>query len=270
MAERRMFAKSIIDTDAFLEMPLSAQALYFHLSMRADDEGFVAKPKSIQRTIRASDDDFKILVAKRYILAFDTGVIVIKHWKIHNYIRGDRLQETNYMDEKSRLVLQDNNAYTEFNGDKSVPISTESVVNTECQSLVSQMSVTCPSNVSIGKDSIGKDNIGKDIYVEIIQYLNEKTHKSYKWQTKSTQRMINGRIEDGFSIDDFKTVIDKKCAEWLGDKEMDQYLRPETLFAAKHFESYLNQKMPGQKQDVMAMAAGLEKEMEAKYGRKDT
>ena len=162
MAERRMFSKSIIDTDAFLELPLSAQALYFHLSMRADDEGFVAKPKSIQRLVRASDDDLKLLIAKRYILAFDTGVIVIKHWKIHNYIRGDRLQETNYLDEKSKLTLQENMAYTEFDGDKSVPIRTKTLVNTECLSDVSQVSVTCPSNVSIGKDSIGKDSIGKD------------------------------------------------------------------------------------------------------------
>ncbi len=80
--------------------------------------------------------------------------------------------------------------------------------------------------------------------------------------------MINGRMEDGFTIDDFKTVIDKKCAEWLGDKEMDQYLRPETLFAAKHFESYLNQKTPTKNEtiDIDSMAA----EMEAKYGRKDS
>lgn len=112
MAERRMFAKSIIDSDAFLDMPLSAQSLYFHLSMRADDEGFINNHKKIQRMIGASDDDMKVLLAKNFIIAFESGVIVIKHWKIHNYIRADRLIETNYKEERSLLDIKDNGAYT--------------------------------------------------------------------------------------------------------------------------------------------------------------
>ena len=113
MAERRMFAKTIIDSDAFLDMPLSAQALYFHLSMRADDDGFVNNPKKIQRMIGASDDDCKLLVLKRFILTFESGVIVIKHWRIHNYIQKDRYKETVYTKEKSMLSVTKNNAYTE-------------------------------------------------------------------------------------------------------------------------------------------------------------
>jgi hypothetical protein len=113
MAERRMFAKSIIDSDAFLDMPLSTQALYFHLSMRADDEGFVNNPKKIQRMIGASEDDAKLLILKRYILTFDSGVIVIKHWKIHNYIQNDRYKPTTYIEEKSQLTLDEKKAYTE-------------------------------------------------------------------------------------------------------------------------------------------------------------
>ena len=113
MAERRMFAKAIIDSDAFLDMPLSTQALYFHLSMRADDEGFVGNPKKIQRMIGASDDDCKLLVMKRFILTFESGIIVIKHWKIHNYIQADRFKETTYLEEKSMLTLDGKKAYTE-------------------------------------------------------------------------------------------------------------------------------------------------------------
>jgi len=113
MAERRMFAKTIIDSDAFLDMPLSAQALYFHLSMRADDDGFVNNPKKVQRMVGASDDDCKLLVMKRFVLTFESGVIVIKHWRIHNYIKKDRYKETVYLQEKSSLCLNDNNAYTE-------------------------------------------------------------------------------------------------------------------------------------------------------------
>lgn len=139
MAERRMFAKVIIDSDAFLDMPLSAQALYFHLSMRADDEGFVGNPKKIQRMIGASDDDCKLLVMKRFILVFDSGIIVIKHWKIHNYIQADRFKPTTYVEEKSTLMLDQKKAYT------------------ECI----QNGYTPYTQVSIGKESIelGKESI---------------------------------------------------------------------------------------------------------------
>ena len=112
MAERRMFAKTIIDSDAFLDMPLSTQALYFHLSMRADDDGFINNPKKIQRTIGAADDDLKMLIAKRFIIPFESGIVVIKHWKIHNYIRGDRKKETVYPKEMSMLIEKENGAYS--------------------------------------------------------------------------------------------------------------------------------------------------------------
>ena len=113
MAERRMFAKRIIDSDAFLDMPLSTQSLYFHLSMRADDEGFINNPKRIQRMIGASDDDCKLLIAKGFILVFETGVIVIKHWKIHNYIQKDRFKPTICLEEKREIVTEEDGTYTQ-------------------------------------------------------------------------------------------------------------------------------------------------------------
>ena len=112
MAERRMFAKTIIDSDAFLDMPLSTQALYFHLSMRADDDGFINNPKKIQRMIGGGDDDLKLLVAKNFLIPFESGVVVIKHWKIHNYIRNDRYKPTVYVEEKAMLEEKNNQAYT--------------------------------------------------------------------------------------------------------------------------------------------------------------
>ena len=141
MAERRMFAKTIIDSDAFLDMPLSTQALYFHLSMRADDDGFINNPKKIQRMVGASDDDLKLLVAKNFIIPFDSGVVVIKHWKIHNYIQKDRYKETVYKEEKAVLQIKSNNAYT---------------LDTKCIQDVSKMD----TQVRLGKDSIGK--VSKD------------------------------------------------------------------------------------------------------------
>ena len=112
MANRRMFAKTIIDSDAFLDMPASSQLLYFHLSMRADDDGFINKPKSIMRSCGGNDDDMKILISKKFVIPFDSGVVVIKHWKIHNLIAKDRYTETKYKEEKATLMLDENNAYT--------------------------------------------------------------------------------------------------------------------------------------------------------------
>ena len=141
MAERRMFAKTIVTSDAFLDMPLSARCLYFTLGMFADDDGFVNNPKSIMRQVGASTDDLNLLLAKRFILAFDSGVIVIKHWRIHNYIRNDRYKETKYIDEKSTLMLDEKGAYKEWD---TVGIP-----------LVSKMD----TQVSIGKDKLSKDSL---------------------------------------------------------------------------------------------------------------
>ena len=139
MAERRMFAKTIIDSDAFLDMPLSSQALYFHLSMRADDDGFINNAKKIQRMLGCADDDLKILLAKNFIIPFETGVCVIKHWKIHNLIQKDRYKPTVYLEHKQQLSLKNNNVYT---------------MDTQCIQDVSKVE----TQVSIGKVSQGKES----------------------------------------------------------------------------------------------------------------
>ena len=147
MAERRMFAKAIIDSDAFLDMPLSAQCLYFHLSMRADDDGFINNPKKIQRMVGAMDDDLRILIARKFIIPFESGIVVIKHWKIHNYIRSDRYKETVYQEEKAMLSMKENHAYTMMDT-TGIPlgIPTDNQMDTQ---------------VRLGKDRIelGKDSI---------------------------------------------------------------------------------------------------------------
>lgn len=141
MAERRMFAKSIIDSDTFMDMPTSSRLLYYDLSMRADDDGFVNSPKKIMRMTGASQDDLKMLIAKSFLIPFESGVVVIKHWKIHNYIQKDRYKETLYTEEKSLLFEKENKEYT---------------LNTECIQIVSSMD----TQVSIGEDS--KDKIRKN------------------------------------------------------------------------------------------------------------
>lgn len=116
MANKRMFTMKIVDTDAFLDMPLSTQCLYFHLNMRADDDGFIGNPKRIEKIIGANDDDLKLLIAKRFVILFDDGVIVIKHWRMHNTLSRDRYVETSYTDEKKKLLLKDNGSYSLTNG----------------------------------------------------------------------------------------------------------------------------------------------------------
>ena len=111
MAERRMFAKTIVDSDAFLDMPVTARLLYYDLGMRADDDGFVNSPKKIMRLVGASEDDLRILCMRKFIIPFDNGIVVIKHWKIHNYIQSDRYHETNYKEQKAMLELDENKAY---------------------------------------------------------------------------------------------------------------------------------------------------------------
>ena len=111
-----MFTKKITQSDEFLSMPHSSQNLYFHLNMEADDEGFVNSPKKVMRYINASEDDLKILLGKRFILAFESGVIVIKHWKMHNVIRPDRIKETDYVREKAQLMTEENGKYRIIDG----------------------------------------------------------------------------------------------------------------------------------------------------------
>lgn len=140
MAERRMFAKTIVLSDAFLDMPLGARCLYMTMSMLADDDGFVNSPKSIIRQVGATEDDLKVLIAKKFIIPFDNGVIVIKHWRINNYLRNDRYQPTAYIEQKNQLELDDNNAYTTKQNAVGIP----------------SMGIPSIGKVSIGKDS--KDN----------------------------------------------------------------------------------------------------------------
>lgn len=112
MAQKRMFTMKIVDSDAFLDMPATTQCLYFHLNMRADDDGFIGNPKRIMKITGASEDDLRLLIAKRFVLTFEDGVIVIKHWRMHNTLSRDRYVETSYTDEKKMLLLKDNGSYS--------------------------------------------------------------------------------------------------------------------------------------------------------------
>lgn len=165
MAERRMFAKTIIDSDAFLDMPMSARLLYYDLGMRADDDGFINAPKKIMRTIGATTDDMNILIARKFVIPFDSGVVVIKAWRINNYLRSDRYKETNYLEEKGMLDVEQTGMYT-MKDDCGIP---------------SGIPLVDAGKDSIVKDSIDKDSINNKRFTpptieEVRAYCNERNN----------------------------------------------------------------------------------------------
>lgn len=201
MSQRRMFSKEIIDSDAFLTMPVSAQNLYFHLGMRADDDGFVNNTRSIMALTHATDDDIKILLAKSYVIEFDSGVIVIKHWRLNNLLRNDRYVPTKYTEEARQIFIKEDGAYTLDE-------------NKAKKGLVYQMTTkwkpndnqTVPQD-SIGKYSIDKDSIGKDkeedckeegkkhpTLEEVTSYCNERKNHV------DPQRFIDYYTSQGWKV----------------------------------------------------------------------
>lgn len=118
---KRCFNTKIVQSDAFLDMPLSAQCLYFHLNFSADDDGFVNNPRKIMKMLGASDDDYKLLIAKAFVLRFESGVIVIKHYRMHNVLQNDRYKPTVYEEEFKQLKIKDNKSYT-FKGVEEMPL----------------------------------------------------------------------------------------------------------------------------------------------------
>lgn len=165
MAERRMFARTIVESDAFLDMPLSAQALYLHLGMSADDWGFVNNPRSIRRMCGASEDDLRLLVAKKFLLAFDSGAAVIKSWWVNNYVKSDRRRDTRYQEELAKLYFDENKSYTLKDtgvrpadmfkrGTKVEPVCIQSGSNLEPE--WNQSGSKVEPQVRLGKDRLGE------------------------------------------------------------------------------------------------------------------
>ena len=177
MAERRMFAKTIIDSDAFLEMPLSTQALYFDLSMRADDDGFLNNAKKVMRMIGANQNDLDLLLVKNFVIKFEDGICVIKHWRIHNYIQTDRYHETMYKDNKNLLNIDENKAYTLKNTGKKLEgnriIEVIEPMDTECIQDVSKMDTQV--RLELGKDSIEKKKEKKKKTSGLDEIINNYT-----------------------------------------------------------------------------------------------
>ena len=227
MAGRRMMAKSVIENDHFMDMPMSSQCLYFHLLLRADDDGFIKNPSAIRREVGCGEDDMKLLVAKQFILPFDTGVIVIRHWKIHNYIRKDMYHPTECQAERGLLTGgADKTAYAPKEG---VQIQGRNVIVTDslqdcngivtdtsqaCNDHVTDSSRSCAEPVSIGKVRLGKVNISSSSTRARACEENSDTDRELGQVVKIYADNVNpayGPIES----DKLLSLYDKYHGKWL-------------------------------------------------------
>lgn len=201
MANKRMFNMKIVDSDAFLDMPMSAQCLYFHLNMRADDDGFVGNPKRIMREVGGNEDDLKLLILKSFLLTFENGVIVIKHWRMHNCIQSDRYTETTYTDEKALLGIKKNKSYSfdKANCIKDLGMETKCIQN-----------VSTDIDIDLDKDKeLDIDKESKKINYQLIVDMYNDTCVSFprlKSLSDSRKKAIRARLKV-YSLDDFQRLF---------------------------------------------------------------
>ena len=205
-----MFSLQIVDTDAFLDMPLSTQALYFHLVMRADDEGFVSNPKKIMRLIGCQDDDLKVLIGKRFILTFESGVVVIKHWLIHNTIRMDRFNKTAYIDERKSLKLKENKSYTEDvipNGNQMATTGKHKLSKVKLSKVLSAKA----DEVFSSDNEINKLKSSKQRHIQIIglyfSYLNVQFGNKQQIQAQIKRNARGAKDLIGYSDEQIKDTM---------------------------------------------------------------
>ena len=159
MANRRMLNKTVVESDPFFEMPADSQALYMHLVLNADDEGFVGNPETIRRMTGFSKDSLKLLIAKGFLISFQSGVVVVTHWEMQNKIQPSRKTKTIFTDEKGLLIVDEQGKYLIFNNSSEPCQQDADKMSEECQRVADKTS----EQVSIGKDSIGKGSINNNV-----------------------------------------------------------------------------------------------------------
>lgn len=222
-----MFTKKITDSDAFTELPPTTQSLYFHLCMGADDDGFSNQIRKAMFNAHADRNDFELLVTKKFIIPFDNGVIVIKHWRMHNLIKNDRYKETSYIEEKSTLILKDNGVYT---------------VGTKVEPKWNQVGTQVEPQVSIGKDSLGEvslveDSLGKTIEQSEIAHDSLKERFEYLWELypnkkgkKQAYAAFQRAVKKGTTVDEIRNGI-KAYVRYIEESKIDsKYIKQGSTF----------------------------------------
>lgn len=252
MARKRMFTKNVVESDMFLSMPLSSQALYFHLNMKADDDGFVGNPKGIQRLIGAAEDDLKLLIVKGFLIPLDHGVVVIKHWRMHNTIRWDRYSPTVFQDEAQEVYIKQNQSYTT---DKNKAVA----------SLATSLNKNGNPDIGLNLDI----DISKDIYKQLpnkngnqnkktetaeedlcdkVRVLYNAICKSFQpieRMTKKRRQSILEKFKEGSSIETFKDLFTKAAsAEYFVSLQEREGWKPtfDWLIQEEHMNAVLEGK----------------------------
>lgn len=232
MAQKRMFSLSVVDTDRFMDMPTSTQALYFHLGMHGDDDGFVSSPRKIARSVGCCDDDVRILAAKGFIIPFDSGVVVLTDWKVNNTLKNDRYKPTIYLEERSQLETGSNGRY-----------EIASILEPTCFQTGStsepQHNITEHNKDNVLSKAGNPPVLSSRICDSAVQLLNDLSGSCFRPATKATQKLIAARVKDGYTLEDIEAVIRHQNSLWGRDAKMRKYLRPATLFGNK-FEDYLS------------------------------
>lgn len=267
MAERRMFSKKVTEDDEFLLLSASAQALYLHLMMSADDDGFSNQVTLSMFRAHASVQDLQSLLERRYLYQFDHGVVVVTHWRLCNLLRKDRYKETDFKKEMSMLGLDENGKYVLISESEQNEKELKERLPSGCQMVAETATNGCQPvaerlpQYSIGKYSIDYNNIYSQVPTEktadfaqeakeVIDFFNQKTGKHFR-SSGANQKLIASRLKEGYTVDDLKKIIETKTKDWLNDPSMNKYLKPETLFRPSHVDGYLNeqevQRVPDQK-----------------------
>lgn len=275
MAERRMFAKTIVESDAFLDMPMSAQSLYFHLGMAADDWGFVNNPRSIRRMCGASEDDLRLLAAKRFIIPFDSGTAVVKAWWVNNYVRSDRRQPTRYLDELEALFVDENGSYTL--NDTGVRAADElkakpKVTTGSRQPADGQVTGKCHTEVRLGKDRLGESSNSSRVDTQpnpkglsgrgVSGEEGDKAPKTKREKfVKPTVEEVRAYIaEKGYSVDAEKFWNFYEAKDWyIGKNKMKRWHNAVATWARSGPDSRQTARVDQQSLDAFDYAVGLGK-----------
>lgn len=252
MARKRMFTKNVVESDAFLSMPLSSQALYFHLNMKADDDGFVGNPKGIQRLIGAAEDDLKLLIVKGFLIPLDHGVVVIKHWRMHNTIRWDRYTPTVFQDEAQTVYIKQNQSYT-INKNKAVASLSTSLNKNGNPDIGLDIDIDISNDISkqlpnkTGNQNKKTETTEEDLCDKVRDLYNTicKSFQPIERMTKKRRQAILERFENGSSLETFRDLFAKAAsAEYFVSLQEREGWKPtfDWLIQEEHMNAVLEGK----------------------------
>lgn len=248
---RRIIDSSVTEADRFVDMPATSQALYLHLYMHADNDGFVESANGVRRMCGATPDDLTVLVAKGFVILWPDGVCLVAHWRVGNKLAEGRKGTSRYaprlseVTETTAKVYEGGPAHGPYSYEVATPSLPDSyaVAPNRREDNRKEEKGLSPHNgtSSVISEIVEKpDPRGADVRA-VVSYLNAQTGKHFRADSRQTAAAVRARLSEGFTVDDFRRVIDAKVSDWAGDPQMERYLRPSTLFRPSNFEAYANQ-----------------------------